>query len=165
MLTAIVFLNVFVGRPWIRWKPKSIWFIHETLRDRVLWEIFRKEIIREYVIIAATYAFGIPILLFWKPIYLFLVRVVGPHWTHAIIGVVVCLMGIAAHYFKRINQRAYGVVEIVIGAASGFSIAFALSADHITLPQWASLIGCSYVVARGLNNVYDAKKEISEESA
>ena len=74
-----------------------------------------------------------------------------------VIGVGVLVIGVLAHYFKRYSQLAYGVVEVVIGGASGFSIAFSLSPDHINLTQWASIVGCTYVVARGLNNVYDAK--------
>jgi hypothetical protein len=51
------------------------------------------------------------------------------------IGVVVILVGIFAHWFKRRNQRWYGIVEVIFGIISAFSVAFAMSSDSRYCPS------------------------------
>jgi len=93
-------------------------------------------------------------------IYAAMARVLGAHLSQFIIGLFIATMGFVAHRFKQRNQRWYGMVEVMIGIVSGFSIAFGMVPSHVVLAQWASLIGCSYVIARGLNNVSDAKARV-----
>jgi hypothetical protein len=88
-------------------------------------------------------------------------RAIGPHLTQFIIGASVVFIGFAAHWFKGKSQRWYGRVEVLFGIASGFSIALNLSADHAWLPQGATLVGCAYVIARGLNNSSEAKAKLT----
>jgi hypothetical protein len=57
----------------------------------------------------------------------------------------------------RGNWCGYGTVEIIFWIVSGFSIAFSLQPDKPWMPQGATLVGCAYVIARGMNNVHEAK--------
>jgi cell division protein FtsW (lipid II flippase) len=68
-------------------------------------------------------------------IYSAMVRVLGPHLAQITIGVVVILVGIFAHWFKRRNQRWYGIVEVIFGIISAFSVAFAMSSDSRYCPS------------------------------
>jgi hypothetical protein len=55
------------------------------------------------------------------------------------------------------------LIEVIFGTMSGFSIAFGITPDRATLVQWASLVGCSYVVARGLSNMYEGKRIVDKQ--
>jgi hypothetical protein len=90
-------------------------------------------------------------------LYALTARTIGPHLTQISIGTIVACIGFAAHWFKGKSQHWYGMVEVIFGIVSGFSIALNLSADHPWLPQGARLVGCAYVIARGMNNVSEAK--------
>jgi hypothetical protein len=92
------------------------------------------------------------------PLYSWAARTIGTYLTHLIIGAVVVFLGIAAHWFKGKNQRWYGMVEVLFGSISGFGIALNISPRNSWLTQGAALVGCAYVIARGLNNIADAKK-------
>jgi hypothetical protein len=85
-------------------------------------------------------------------------RLIGSHATQILLGILVLCMGIGAHWFKRMNQLWYGMVEIMFGAFSGFCIAYTMYPSTAHLTQWSSLVGCAYVIARGFNNVSDAGK-------
>ena len=85
-------------------------------------------------------------------------QLIGPYRTKIIIGIVVVVLGFVTYEFKRLNQRWYGFVEVIFGIVYGFSIAFTMAPDKANLPQWASLVGCAYVISRGMNNMNDAKK-------
>jgi uncharacterized membrane protein YjjB (DUF3815 family) len=74
----------------------------------------------------------------------------------AIVGLTTTLVGFLAHWFKRKNQRIYGRVEMAFGMVPGFAIASAINPERPLLPQCVSLVGCAYVIARGLNNISDA---------
>jgi hypothetical protein len=92
----------------------------------------------------------------------FLTRTVGPHFTQFLVAVTVIAVGWGAHLFKRRNQLVYGYVEAFIGVMSAIAIVSrtnfaAVQFTTLTLAQYGTLVGCAYVVARGLNNVQDAK--------
>jgi len=91
-------------------------------------------------------------------IYQWLVELIGAYKAQDSIAVVVVATGFGAAWFKRKSQKWYGFVEIGFGIISGFSIALNMTIITAALPQWASLVGCAYVIARGLNNVSDAEK-------
>ena len=74
------------------------------------------------------------------------------------VAILLIFFGVGAHFFKRISQWWYGSVEVIFGMASIITISWTLIGNGITLVQWASLIGAAYVVARGLNNMHDARK-------
>ena len=62
---------------------------------------------------------------------------------------------------------------MVFGTVSAFAIAAAFTPERAMLPQCASLLGCTYVIARGLNNISEANakavavllKQITEKAA
>jgi hypothetical protein len=74
-------------------------------------------------------------------------------------------MGVVAHQFKKQNQLWYGVVEVIFGAAYGFSTAFSIKPLDQGFGRWATLVGCTYIIARGLNNISEAKARLSTDSS
>jgi hypothetical protein len=79
--------------------------------------------------------------------------------TAAVLGV-----GALAHWFKKKNQRAYGFVEVLFGLAAAANIVFSkASPKDLLLAQWAGLVACTYVVARGLNNRFEGEARKREE--
>lgn len=45
------------------------------------------------------------------------------------------------------------VVEVAFGVESGFTVAFSIDTLSPSVTQWATLIGCAYVLTRGLSCV------------
>jgi len=90
-------------------------------------------------------------------IYAYSVQVLGTHFTQLMIGFIVIACGWMAHRFKRKNQVRYGAVEVIFGAVSAFAIASSLSPASRMLGPLTSLIGCAYVIARGMSNVSEGK--------
>lgn len=70
------------------------------------------------------------------------------------IATMVVSAGVLAHFFKRKNQIRYGQVEVIIGALSAFKVAEGINPAE-AFSRWAALVGCSYFIARGLNNWSD----------
>ncbi len=68
----------------------------------------------------------------------------------------VVIPGVLAFLFKKKDQFLYGVTETAFGVASGFTLVFSAPPNEIHLTQWASLIGCVYIIARGIGNVNEA---------
>jgi hypothetical protein len=81
----------------------------------------------------------------------------GLHRLQAFIAAGVVGIGLLAHYFKKRNQYLYGLVEIAFGAGSALSISIGMTPGDILFSRWAALAGCAYVVARGANNLSEAK--------
>jgi len=77
------------------------------------------------------------------------------------IAVGVIIVGVLAFLFKRKNQLLYGITEICFGIVSAVTLATSALPSEMRLTQWASLVGCVYVVARGLANVSDALRNPS----
>ena len=98
--------------------------------------------------------------LFGPSIYKWASDVLGTHPTQLIIGVMVAASGWLAHWFKGRDQRWYGIVEVFFGAASGFAIALSIDSNKPWPPQAATLVGCAYVIERGLNNMRVAKTRL-----
>jgi len=89
-----------------------------------------------------------------------LVKTFGIHLAQTAIFLGVVVVGTFAHWFKKKNQKWYGVVEVVFGVASAGSISFRMMPGPL-FTQWATLAGCVYVIARGLNNVAEAKRNVA----
>jgi hypothetical protein len=68
--------------------------------------------------------------------------------------------GVIAHIWKQQNQRTYGMSEVLFGIAAASFITFTLAPDKSFLSQWIGLGGAAYIVARGLNNVAEAKAKV-----
>jgi len=84
-------------------------------------------------------------------------RVLGLYGAQAGVGVAVIACGVGAHRFKQKKQHWYGMVEVAFGALGGLSICFTLLPGQTLFSQWVALMGCVYVIARGLNNIAEAK--------
>jgi predicted membrane channel-forming protein YqfA (hemolysin III family) len=94
-----------------------------------------------------------------RTLFLFLTDTLGLKVAQIIVAIVVIGLGVAAHKFKRRNQRLYGVCEIIFGSTSAIGIASGLSSTGVLFSRWAALAGCVYVVARGLNNCTEAREK------
>jgi hypothetical protein len=68
----------------------------------------------------------------------------------------VIIFGFLAFLFKRRNQFWYGMIEACFGVTSAITLAFSVLPSDMHMPQWASLAGCVYVIARGMSNVSNA---------
>jgi hypothetical protein len=62
-------------------------------------------------------------------------------------------------WVKEKNLWRYGMVEIAFGVAASISITFRMNLNQSVLAQWVALVGCAYVVARGLNNLGEARRK------
>jgi hypothetical protein len=71
------------------------------------------------------------------------------------------LLGYSAFLFKSWDQRWYGVGEVCFGIFSGGNIAFSLRSNGAMFGHWAALVGCVYVIARGLNNIHEARAKLA----
>jgi hypothetical protein len=79
------------------------------------------------------------------------------HKVQATVAAGIVAAGFLAFEFKRWNQLWYGTVEVGFGIASAFLLAFSTMPSEMHLTQWASLVGCAFVVGRGRNNVEEAR--------
>lgn len=84
-------------------------------------------------------------------------RTTSLYGAQFLVAIVVISLGFAAHLFKRINQRWYGGVECAFGVIYGVSTAFGIRPGEPMFGHWATLVGCIYIIARGLNNISDAR--------
>lgn len=87
----------------------------------------------------------------------FLGRILGLYGTRVVIFCVVVGFGISAHVWKRKNQYTYGFGEVLFACMATGYIAFRIVPGQSVLSQWIALMGAAYVIARGLNNISDAK--------
>jgi|SRR5882724_10695353 len=109
-------------------------------------------------IIGAAIALGPPI---GRRVFESLENLVGLHPVQVLLCFTVMGAGAYAFWFKRRNQLWYGIVEVMFGSASGVAVAFGITSTKASLSQWATLVGCAYVIARGLNNCAEAEERKS----
>ena len=64
--------------------------------------------------------------------------------------------GYIIHRFKRFNQTYYGTVEVLFGIATGMGTTLGIKVFGAA--QGIAIMGAVYVVARGFNNIYEARK-------
>ena len=76
-------------------------------------------------------------------------------------AVAVLPAGYFASRFKQKNQWRYGLVEVVVGIATAFGVTVQLKG--VQPPQGLTLVAAAYVVARGFNNMSDARKKAIDE--
>ena len=67
--------------------------------------------------------------------------------------------GYAAHWFKTKSQYWYGCSEVAMATALALNVARGMNPGEPMFSRWAALVGTAYIVARGLSNISDAKKE------
>jgi hypothetical protein len=70
----------------------------------------------------------------------------------------VMFSGWILHRFKQWNQYLYGVTETAFGVASIIRVASGIGQQAL-LTQWTIIVGCVYIIARGLNNCHEAKSK------
>ena len=90
--------------------------------------------------------------------FLWLDHIMGRQLSGILAALIVFSFGMLAHRFKQESQYWYGVVEVLFGASYAFSTVLSMKAEEAMFARWATLFGCVYVVARGLNNMRDARK-------
>jgi hypothetical protein len=94
----------------------------------------------------------------------FFVSIFGLHLTQLLAAALVIVLGWLAHRFKSWNKPWYGYVEVAVAAVSAIAVVSrlnlaAIDVGSLTLAQYATLVGAAYVVARGLNNITEAKAQ------
>jgi hypothetical protein len=87
-----------------------------------------------------------------RTINLFVYQLPGEYMNWLAVGVLP--IGYGAHYFRTRNLRVYGMSEILLGVSTAFGVTIR---PHFQPTQALTLIGATYVVARGFNNVAEAR--------
>ncbi len=121
--------------------------------------------VRDWTIIAffAGLAFILADFVVWlgpyaREGYSWIVQTFGLQATHLLLAAAVVMFGVSAFVFKSNYQRVYGIVEV------GFAFVAAIVSARQIKPEgdWsgpvATLIGCVYIVSRGLGNMEDGRK-------
>jgi hypothetical protein len=85
-------------------------------------------------------------------------RFLGDYGTKLLVTTCIVGLGLLAYEFKKRDQLFYGRVEICFGIASAITLAFSSKPNEMHLTQWASLVGAAFVIARGRNNISDARR-------
>jgi hypothetical protein len=145
LFTAILFLEhesiVPIRTGWLGWlanlpRPVAVWLRGSILLflillggDLVAW-------LGPY----ATNLFGV------------LMRVMGLKLLQLATGLLVIVIGILAYWFKKENQVAYGVVEVMVAGSAGVVAAKQIAPGASIPPIVAALVAAVYVVSRGIGN-------------
>ena len=122
---------------------------------KFLW-LFMNAYVSVFAAVIIAFSFAAMIVfsrMYGYRLYVDSVRVFGTYYTQLLIGIIVITTGLLAHRFKQWNQIWYGAVEVIFGCVSSIAIASSLSPSNRILGPLSSLIGCAYVIARGMNNV------------
>ena len=99
-------------------------------------------------VIAVHYTFA------WgKVILRHLYRALGQRLAQTVICLGVGLAGLSAYVFKKVSQLLYGISEVIFAGASAIHVVGKLSPGAAMATQWATLIGCVYIISRGLGNI------------
>lgn len=93
-----------------------------------------------------------------RDLFAFLYRTLGRFGAQASVACAVLVVGGVAHLFKQKNQFWYGILEVGFAGGCAVSIASGMSPKEALFSQWVALGGTAYVVARGLNNISEAKR-------
>jgi len=91
-----------------------------------------------------------------------IVGTLGLHLTQAIAMVMVLGLGFGAYKFKLNNKFLYGALEVLFGISSSITIVSrvhftSIPVSQMSLAQVIALVGSTYVVARGLSNMHEAR--------
>jgi hypothetical protein len=82
---------------------------------------------------------------------------IGFRGVQTLVSLAILGAGVFAFWFKRKRQLWYALFEVAFGSASGVNISFSTAHSGPLFAQWAAMVGCAYVIARGLNNFAEAK--------
>lgn len=117
-----------------------------------------------YAVVYTVFLFLLALAGYYPWIPARIVGVLGLHLTQLLAVVLVFFIGFAASKFKLRSKLHYGIVEVLFGVISSIAIVSRvnftpLPVSQMTLAQVAALVGSVYVVARGFNNIHEAKKD------
>jgi hypothetical protein len=87
-----------------------------------------------------------------------LLQLVGLQVAQVVIAALVVLVGSLAFKFKRANQATYGIVKVIVAAATAIAAVKNVNNIHDFGGVAFSLAATVYVVSRGLGNYRDGKK-------
>lgn len=99
-----------------------------------------------------------------RDLFAFLYQTLGRFGAQASVACAVLVVGGLAHMFKQRNQLWYGILEVGFAGGCAASIASGMSPHEALFSQWAALGGAAYVVARGLNNISEAKRRYASKT-
>lgn len=119
--------------------------------------------IEELILAGASLAlFGFSFLVSnWQSTYGSLVQEYGLHGAQSIVSLLVIVLGIFAQWFRLRYLRLYGIVEVSFAVCCVFNVSTGISPNRVLFSQWATLGGCTYIVARGLNNISESRRQFS----
>jgi MFS-type transporter involved in bile tolerance (Atg22 family) len=80
-----------------------------------------------------------------------------PAITGLILTAIAIILGSLASYWKRHEQRSYGVTEVAFGAAFTFNVLLHI-APHFDFSKVFAVGSGVYIIARGFNNLFEARK-------
>jgi hypothetical protein len=84
---------------------------------------------------------------------------IGPAMTPFVVSGSVLGIGYGAFRFRQSSKELYGLVEILFGVVSAWSIVWRMKQMLLMFDRWAALAGCIYVVVRGFSNMREAERE------
>ena len=94
--------------------------------------------------------------------YALTLQKLGLQTTQLLLSAVIMGLGGLAYVFKQKDQRMYGIIEIIFaGAASVITSRQVRLGGDLASPI-ASLVGCVYIVSRGLNNYSDGLRKLNK---
>jgi len=114
----------------------------------------------ERLVVVVMFFLAWAMLIVFRLVYLMLpaaVRFLGDYGAKLLVATCIVALGFLAYEFKKRDQLLYGRIEICFGIASGITLAFSSMPNEMHVTQWASLVGSAFVIARGRNNISDAK--------
>jgi hypothetical protein len=94
--------------------------------------------------------------------FIWIGQTIGPHFVGLMLFYLVVAAGFLAHELRKTNLKAYGIVEIAFGMGYALSAAFTIRPGEAMLSHWTTLVGCTYIIARGLSNVSEARKKMTK---
>lgn len=152
LVLVIAFFTVSIG-----FRVRSMWVVaRKPARTGVDKMTFLFALI-ETAFLVGTGVASVLQLKYHVSLFAVLTRLVGLHLAQLIAAAAVVVLGVCAHWFKRMNQQWYGLCEVLFAMAVAFQVASSMQPGLTALSQWATLGGATYVVARGLNNISDAR--------
>ncbi len=87
--------------------------------------------------------------------YTWMMQACGVAVSHLLLATLVMALGVSAFIFKSKYQRTYGIVEVLFAGVAAVVAARQIKVGQDWSGQLATLVGCIYIVSRGLSNVRD----------
>jgi hypothetical protein len=151
------FLSGFFHFKTSKWDRELTTFVPATTPVWERTKVFLRALIPRIALLAICLLLAFLALKIAPPVATSIDRRVGSNNYRILIVGLVCVLGIAAHYIKRLSQYFYGFVGLILAISSGFAVALSISGAMPSLAQFSSLVGCAYATASGMNDMRDAR--------